>query len=185
MQKDYQLYGTKILNLKTQEIGLLICIWKNKFADGEIDYATCVDKQGKRYNIELDNIRGFEDDFYKANNWDRVETCEPVSVMEQSKMKVRNKLTKEIINISYNDFKTRFSKEIQVALECYCQTQLNKNSYNLKHKNYRFLPCRNWQRIKTKKTKKWFSPLKSNYSIFSKSWNYRQKMCLSSKTPYR
>ena len=95
-KKDYQLYGTKILNLhsiynlvnkfaiecdiewpfftkskilekegKTQEIGLLICIWKNKFADGEVDYAICVDKQGKRYNIELDNIRGFEDDFEK------------------------------------------------------------------------------------------------------------------------
>lgn len=52
------LYGTKILNLKTKEIGLLICIWKNKFADGEVDFATCVDKQGKRYNIELDNIEG-------------------------------------------------------------------------------------------------------------------------------
>ena len=92
IEKDYQLYGTKILNLKNQEIGLLICIWKNKFADGEIDglgflprsqsfafstscksaqsvrypsftraeirFATCVDKQGKRYNIELDNIEG-------------------------------------------------------------------------------------------------------------------------------
>lgn len=65
IEKDYQLYGTKILNLKTQEIGLLICIWKNKFADGEVDFATCVDKQGKRYNIELDNIRGFE---YDLNN---------------------------------------------------------------------------------------------------------------------
>ena len=43
-EKDYQLYGTKILNLKTQEIGLLICIWKNTFADGEVDYATCVGK---------------------------------------------------------------------------------------------------------------------------------------------
>ena len=64
-EKDYQLYGTKILNLKIQEIGLLICIWKNRFADREIDYATCVDKTGKRYNIELDNIRGFEDDFEK------------------------------------------------------------------------------------------------------------------------
>lgn len=51
-------------------------------------------------------------------------------------MILRNKLTKEIINIPYNDFKTRFSKEIQVAFECYCQTQLNKNSYNLKHNNY-------------------------------------------------
>ena len=64
-EKDYQLYGTKVLNLKTQEIGLLICSWKNKFADKIVDFATCVDKTGKRYNIELDNIRGFEDDFEK------------------------------------------------------------------------------------------------------------------------
>ena len=63
--KDYTLYGTKILNLKTQEMSLLICLWENKFADGVIDYATWVDKQGKRFNIELDNIRGFTDDFEK------------------------------------------------------------------------------------------------------------------------
>ena len=49
--------------LKTQEIGLLICIWKNKFADGDVDFATCVDKQGKRYNIALDYIKEIEDDF--------------------------------------------------------------------------------------------------------------------------
>ena len=65
VEKDYMLYGTKILNLKTQEIGLLICLWKNKYADKTVDFATCVDKNGKRYNIELDNIRGFEDDFEK------------------------------------------------------------------------------------------------------------------------
>ena len=65
VEKDYKLYGTKILNLKTQEIGLLICLWKNKYADKTVDFATCVDKTGKRYNIELDNIRGFEDDFEK------------------------------------------------------------------------------------------------------------------------
>ena len=65
LNKDYKLYGTKILNLKTQEIGLLICLWTNKFADGNVDFATCVDKKGKRYNIELDNIRGVEDDFEK------------------------------------------------------------------------------------------------------------------------
>ena len=62
-EKDYALYGTKVLNLKTQEIGLLICIWKNKFADAEIDYATCVDKQGKRYDIALDYIKEIEDEF--------------------------------------------------------------------------------------------------------------------------
>ena len=94
-EKDYMLYGTKVLNLKTQEIGLLICIWKNKFADKTVDclgflprsqsfalmpngifrsicslfgrcrteirFATCVDMQGKRYNIELDeNIKMFK-----------------------------------------------------------------------------------------------------------------------------
>ena len=65
VEKDYKLYGTKILNLKTQEIGLLIYLWENKFADKTVDFATCVDKNGKCYNIELDNIRGFEDDFEK------------------------------------------------------------------------------------------------------------------------
>ncbi len=66
-EKDYALYGTKILNLKTGEIGLLINTWKNKFADAEIDYATCVDKLGKRYNIKLDEILPLEeaDDFEK------------------------------------------------------------------------------------------------------------------------
>ena len=44
VEKDYHLYGTKILNLKTQEIGLLIYTWKNKFADTEVDFATCVDR---------------------------------------------------------------------------------------------------------------------------------------------
>ena len=61
VEKDYKLYGTKILNQKTKEVGLLICIWKNKFADAEVDYATCVNRQGKRYNIELDNIEVLDD----------------------------------------------------------------------------------------------------------------------------
>ena len=61
LNKDYRLYETKILNQKTKEVGLLICIWKNKFADAEVDYATCVDRQGKRYNIELDNIEVLDD----------------------------------------------------------------------------------------------------------------------------
>ena len=44
IEKDYQLYGTKSLKLKTQEIGLLICVWKSKFADGEVDFVRCVDR---------------------------------------------------------------------------------------------------------------------------------------------
>ena len=59
-EKDYALYGTKVLNLKTQEIGLLICVWKNRIADKTVDFATCVNKQGKRYNIELDTIAPLE-----------------------------------------------------------------------------------------------------------------------------
>ena len=65
VEKDYQLYGTKVMNLKTREIGLLICIWQNKFADKTVDFVTSVDKTNKQYNIELDNIRGFKDDFEK------------------------------------------------------------------------------------------------------------------------
>lgn len=60
-EKDYTPYGTKILNLNTKEIGLVICTWKNKFADADIDFATCVDRNGKRYNIELDSITPLED----------------------------------------------------------------------------------------------------------------------------
>ena len=54
-------FGTKILNHKTNEIGLLIYSWTNTFADGEISYATCVDKNGKRYNIEMDLISPIEE----------------------------------------------------------------------------------------------------------------------------
>ena len=49
-------FGTKIKNTQTNEIGLLIKTWVNKFADGDVDFATCVDTNGKRYNIRLDDI---------------------------------------------------------------------------------------------------------------------------------
>lgn len=55
------LFGTKIHNNKTNEIGLLIYTWTNSFADGDIEYATCVDKKGKRYNIEMDLITPVEE----------------------------------------------------------------------------------------------------------------------------
>ena len=169
VEKGYKLYGTKILNLKTQEIGLLICLWENKFADKTVDclgflprsqsfafmphgivrsicslsgrcrteirFATCVDKTGKCYNIELDNIREFEDDFYKANQRAECDLCEPVSVMERSEMKVKNKLTKEPLDIPYSEFRIKFSKEIQDAFESYRKTQLNKYSWNFKDDN--------------------------------------------------
>ena len=61
MEKDYTMFGTKVLNLKTQEVGLILYTWVNKYADGDVDFATCVDKNGKRYNIELDNLKEFEE----------------------------------------------------------------------------------------------------------------------------
>ena len=54
-------FGTKILNRKTNEIGLLIKTWLNEFAAENIWFATCVDQKGKRYNIELDEITPIED----------------------------------------------------------------------------------------------------------------------------
>ena len=54
-------FGTKILNHNTNEIGLLIYSWDNIFADGVVPFATCVDKDGKKYNIEMDNISPLEE----------------------------------------------------------------------------------------------------------------------------
>ena len=50
-------------------------------------------------------------------------------------MILKNKLTKETIEISYTEFKIRFAKEIQIALESYRKTQLNKYSWNFKDDN--------------------------------------------------
>ena len=58
--QDRMLYGTKIYNYKTKEVGLLIYTWTNTFADGDVDFATCVDLNGKKYNTEFKNIVPFE-----------------------------------------------------------------------------------------------------------------------------
>lgn len=56
MIKSYLAYGTKIKNLKTNEIGLLICTWINKFTDVNVDFATCIDIKINRLHMELDNL---------------------------------------------------------------------------------------------------------------------------------
>ena len=61
IEKDRTMFGTRILNHKTKEVGLLIYTWTNKFADGNILYATCVDMNGKKYHIEMDAISPLED----------------------------------------------------------------------------------------------------------------------------
>lgn len=60
-EKDYTMYGTKVFNQETKQIGLLICTWENTLADGKVDFATCVDNQGKKYNTPMDNISPVED----------------------------------------------------------------------------------------------------------------------------
>ena len=58
---DRTLFGTKVLNNKTNEFGLVLYTWTNVFADGEFPYATCVNENGKRYNIAMDNITPVEE----------------------------------------------------------------------------------------------------------------------------
>ena len=50
-------------------------------------------------------------------------------------MILKNKLTKETLNITYPEFRTKFAKEINIAFESYCKTQLNKYSYKFKDDN--------------------------------------------------
>lgn len=38
----------------------LIKTWVNKYADGDVGFATCVDKDGKRYSIEMDLIQPYD-----------------------------------------------------------------------------------------------------------------------------
>ena len=59
-ERDYAMYGTKIYDHKKQEVGLLISTWVNTYADGKVDFATCVDSKGNKYNTEMDNIAPVE-----------------------------------------------------------------------------------------------------------------------------
>lgn len=56
VEKDYALFGTKIINTKNDEVDLVLYTWINKFADADIPYATCVNRKGEKYNIALDEI---------------------------------------------------------------------------------------------------------------------------------
>lgn len=54
-------FGTKILNHETNEMGLLIYTWDNTYANGDIPFATCVDINGRKYNIKMDLISPIEE----------------------------------------------------------------------------------------------------------------------------
>lgn len=58
---DRTLFGTKVLNLETKKLGIVLYTWTNVYADGNIPFATCVDENGKKYNVSRDNIQVVKD----------------------------------------------------------------------------------------------------------------------------
>ena len=58
---DRTLFGTKVLNLETKKLGIVLYTLTNVYADGNIPFATCVAENGKRYNVSMDNIQVVED----------------------------------------------------------------------------------------------------------------------------
>ena len=50
-------------------------------------------------------------------------------------MILKNKFTRETLEITYPEFRKKFTKEIQIAFESYRKTQRNKYSYNYKDDN--------------------------------------------------
>ena len=50
-------------------------------------------------------------------------------------MIIKNKLTGEILDIPYSEFRKKFVKELQDAFESYRKTHLNKYSYKFKDDN--------------------------------------------------
>ena len=50
-------------------------------------------------------------------------------------MILRNKRTRETLKIEYSEFRTKFTKEIQIAFDSYRKTQLNKYPYKFQDDN--------------------------------------------------
>ena len=57
---DRSLFGTNFLNLENKKLGIVLYTWTNVYADGNIPFSTCVDENGKKYNIEMDSITAIE-----------------------------------------------------------------------------------------------------------------------------
>ena len=92
VEKDYTLYETKILNIKTQEIGLLICLWKNRYADKAV---------GLRFEL-----------IKMANT-----TALNLIIQKVLNMILRNKLTKETLDIPYSELRKNLQKKFLMRLK--------------------------------------------------------------------
>ena len=64
-EKDRTMFGTRVYNTKTNQQGVLIYTWQNRFATNggyiDIPFACCVDINGKKYDTEIDNLTPLED----------------------------------------------------------------------------------------------------------------------------
>lgn len=60
IEKDRTMFGTMVFNHKTQMQGILLYTWTNVYADAKIPFATCVDINGNKYEIALDNLTPIE-----------------------------------------------------------------------------------------------------------------------------
>ncbi len=61
MEKDYTLFGTKVIDNETNEICLVLNSWDNVFADGTVPFLTIVDKNGHVKNTRMDYTDPLED----------------------------------------------------------------------------------------------------------------------------
>lgn len=59
--QDRTMFGTKVYNNETKECGIVIYTWTNTFADGDVEFATCIDSNGKKYNTALDKLTPVEE----------------------------------------------------------------------------------------------------------------------------
>ena len=50
-------------------------------------------------------------------------------------MILKNRITREILDIEYSEFRKKFTKEIQIAFESFRKTELNSPFYNYKDDN--------------------------------------------------
>ena len=50
-------------------------------------------------------------------------------------MILKNRRTREILEIEYSEFRKKFAKEIQIAFESFRKTELNNPFYNYKDDN--------------------------------------------------
>ena len=56
-------------------------------------------------------------------------------IQEVLNMILKNKRTRETLEIEFSEFRKKFAKEIQIAFESFRKTELNKPFYNYKDDN--------------------------------------------------